>query len=244
MSSISEKVHQEIWELACKIAELAVRNKRDLTEIQAPSLTSSKLLLLLDMNGTLIYRSKTALDSTYVHLSNGTYYFHRPHVDKFLKFLSSHQHWIDIAFYTSMTTKNAVLGAQYLLKDMNPIYIYDQPMNKKDPEGPNHWSMMRDLPLIWSTQNSPGYGHSERSTIMIDDSWAKMREHPGNVIVIPEFNESDVLLRKDDVLENLQSVLSKILEEAAILRHRADFDIREILRAHSSELVFQGALVN
>ena len=238
MSSVTERVHEEIWEIACSIAEQAIQSNQDITAI-SPSLSSTKILLLLDMNGTLIYRSKTALDSTYTHFSNGAYYFHRPHVDKFLKFLLSHQHWIDIAFYTSMTTKNAVLGAQNLLKDMNQIYIYDQPMNKKDPEGPNVWSMMRDLPLIWNTPNSPGYGHNECSTIMIDDSWAKMREYPENVIVLPEFSESDVLHGKDDVLKKLHFALDEILHQAAILRHRADFDIRELLREHKLELIFQ-----
>ena len=243
MSSISDKVHQEIWELGCQIAELTVRNQCDLTQIQT-NFTSSKLLILLDMNGTLLYRSKTALDSKYVHFSNGSYYFHRPGVRKLLKFLLSHRHWIDIAFYTSMTTKNATFGAHHLLKDMDQLYIYDQTMNKKDPEGEHDWSMMRDLPLIWNTINSPGFGHDERSTIMIDDSWSKMREYPENVIVIPEFNESDVLHQKDDVINKLHTALSKILDEATILRHRADFDIREILKAHNAELKFEKASVN
>lgn len=238
MASKSTKLHDEIWELACNFARVAIRTKQDWTEVR--SLPSSfRVLLLIDMNGTLLYRSKTPLNGPYVHVFNNTYYYHRPHVRKFLQWLQTYRSWIDIAFYTSMTHKNAEMGANHLLKNMKPIYIYDQAMNKSDPEGPNHWSMMRDLPRIWSTENSPGYGHSERTTIMIDDSLMKMREYPDNAIIIPEFSES-MVQGGDDVLEQLQRVLQLIFAEAVISRHRYDFDIRCLLKAHEHELVFDG----
>jgi hypothetical protein len=121
--------------------------------------------------------------------------------------------FVKVAFYTSMTRKNALPAVEYLsYTESEQLFLYEQRWNKRDPHGENAWSMMRDLPRLWGSKEGscgplaaaagsgmdvgslgPAFGHSEKDTIMIDDSFAKMREFPSNVVLIPEFDEEAVL---------------------------------------------------
>jgi hypothetical protein len=68
----------------------------------------SRLCLVLDLNGTLIYRSAEKL----VHLRhdikvNGKYIYFRPHMLEFFEFLAENRDHVELGIWTSMTPKNA-----------------------------------------------------------------------------------------------------------------------------------------
>jgi NLI interacting factor-like phosphatase len=176
-----------------------------------------KLLILLDMNGTIIYRSAIPVpisnrkpDFEFNHKK----YYIRENVFCLFNWLADAVDYIDFALYTSMRRQNAVPCLSYLFKYdstvKKKIYIYDQPFNKKDYDGDKPWSMMRDLPRIWSLKGSPGYGYNDCNTIMIDDSFHKMREYPFNVLLIPEYNEQSIQTGYDNNLLKLIDCLSYI----------------------------------
>ena len=149
-----------------------------------------KLLILLDMNGTLVLRNETRVagKAADIKVSKLFYYF-RNNANVFIQWLSSRSSVFNIAFYTSMSSKYAVPAVNILTNGKNDIYLFDQPFNKKDTEGENSWSTMRDMPKIWGCGNSPAFGHSEYDTIMIDDSYSKMKEYPGNACILLYFDE-------------------------------------------------------
>jgi hypothetical protein len=189
---------------------------------------------------------------------NNLYYYYRPHAIQLLQYLvHNYSSRMDIAFYTSMSTKNANAGVDYLSNKIDDfklststttivkqrqLYLYDQSMNKNDPLGEHSWSFMRDLPKIWNCKNSPGYGHNETTTLMIDDTITKMREYPDNVIVVPEFTEQGVVKGTDTVLIALQHVLDNVFASVAAQSNTdvASFDIRSIIKnsRHSIEKLF------
>ena len=76
---------------------------------------------------------------------------------------------------------------------------------------------MRDLEKVWAAPG-PARGFGPTNTVMIDDTARKMREHPHNVVVVPSFDERDVVRDKDDVLEFLLAYLDMVLEEPGDVR--------------------------
>jgi hypothetical protein len=207
----------EEWELASKslehlISQLEITPSSSTAEMIM--LPKRKLLVLLDMNGTLLLRSKNKLAGK-VHDVKvlGNYCYFRNGAREFCHWLTSMNADIDICFYTSMKAASGVPLATQLVGDSS-IYLFDQTYNKRDPAGENSWSMMRDLVRLWSTEDSPAYGHSERDTLMIDDSFAKMREYPDNVFLVPEYTEEYIATKKsaeDGALELAKGFLLELL---------------------------------
>jgi NLI interacting factor-like phosphatase len=86
-----------------------------------------KLCLILDLNGTLVYRTAKRLskDASLINNSssrngegldgplqggiavNGKYVYFRPHLRIFFQFLAKHQDQVELGIWTSMTPKNA-----------------------------------------------------------------------------------------------------------------------------------------
>lgn len=171
------------------------------------------LLILLDMNGTLMLRSDKKLlvgEHSPLHHNDRFYYF-RPHVKELVSWLLNMK-FVDFAFYTSMRRCNANVAVNYILGEENTAHLYDQSFNKHDPLGENQWSMLRDLERIWGTSGAPGYGHNDTSTLMIDDSPIKMREHPQNVLVVQEYTERSVINGGDESLSLLMLRLQHIFD--------------------------------
>lgn len=228
-----------VWDLACKLVKVAVANNIELSK--AHLVPPKKLLLLLDMNGTLLYRSKTRLHARIQHafVFNQQYYYYRPRAQDLITWLVQEcSHLVNVAFYTSMSNQNATAGATYLTANISTkLHIYDQAMNKSDPSGEHAWSMMRDMTKIWSAVDTPGYGFNATNTLMIDDSNTKMREHPGNLIVVPEFTEELVVSGADDTLEQLQNILLQVLRAVdACIDVDPAFDVRGIMREFQWEV--------
>jgi NLI interacting factor-like phosphatase len=224
------------WEMASiSLEELTNRLKLDTLASVTSSGDSSapNLLVLLDMNGTLLCRAAEKLGGQAKKhdcrvLKNYCYF--RNDAKRLVKWLEGHPR-IDLCFYTSMKKKSAEPLSEHLLGEASSIYLFDQEYNKRDMEGRNSWSMMRDMPRIWSQQDSPSFGHSEKSTIMIDDSYEKMREYPDNVFIVPEYTEEVIELgdpSDDTVLDVVIQFLDK-LTHAWTAKSETD-DVRVLIR--------------
>lgn len=76
-----------------------------------------RLCLILDLNGTLIYRSVRPLKNIQYDIKvNGKYIYFRPHLVEFFDFLAAHRDSIELGIWTSMTAQNAYEIVSHLWK--------------------------------------------------------------------------------------------------------------------------------
>lgn len=204
----------------------------------------NKLLLLVDMNGTFLLRARSKVPNQgppFVSTKNSTktvYYYLRPGAERFVKWLIAKQEicdCVDVAFYTSMKEENALVPLKKLDR-RGDLYLYSQDFNKHDRSGENAWDMMRDFPKLWSTQYGPAFGHSERSTIMIDDSLRKMREFPTNLILVPEFVPERLMETELFKLEYVMTYVDAVLDQW-MRTYTFDRDVRDMLAVHNPSYV-------
>ena len=193
-------------------------------------LVGNPLLVLCDMNGTLIHRSKTPLpvSAKPAVVANGMYYYARDHAEDLVQFLldarkseDPERRRVVFAFYTSMQESNAMPIVKYLARGQR-VDVYERKFNKDDPEGENAWDTMRDLPKVWGWPGKCARGFDETNTVVIDDTHRKMREHPSNVLVVPTYDEKSVRKGGDDALEYLQAYVDALLDHADDVRVAVD----------------------
>ncbi|CAM9392793.1 unnamed protein product [Discosporangium mesarthrocarpum] len=154
------------------------------------------ILLLLDMNGTLLYRSKSLIEGPSVPppslLHGDLFYYFRPWASELVRFALGHPR-VRVAFYTSMRGSNAMPAVQYLTPPGSPVpEVYDRPFNVPDPAGINSWDTIRDMEKVWAAVGRVGEGFGPQDTLMVDDSPRKLRHMPGNTLIVPNFNEVSV----------------------------------------------------
>jgi hypothetical protein len=201
----------------------------------------NKLLLLVDMNGTFLLRARSKFPNqptpfaTTKNSSKTMYYYLRPDADRFVQWLISKQEicdCVDVAFYTSMKEENALVPLKKLDR-YGSVYLYSQEFNKHDSSGENAWDMMRDFPKLWSSRDGPAFGHSERSTIMIDDSTRKMREFPNNLVLVPEFVPECMVEAETFKLEYVMHYVDAVIDQW-MATYTYDRDVRDMLSQHKA----------
>jgi len=179
----------------------------------APIPSMPRILVLFDMNGTLLVRSKSksAFGSRLPDLKvDSTYYFVRPGAKELVR-LVRRMECVDFGFYTSMMMQNALPAALFFQDEeeggddddkggggcggsqafMAGWNVYDQKFNRFDRQGDKKWGgWMRHLPSVWSAGIARAGRHGKTSTLTIDDTFTKMRENPRNVVVVPEYDST------------------------------------------------------
>ena len=195
-----------------------------------PQLAGNPLLVLCDMNGTLVHRSKAPLpvSAKAAVVENGTHYYARDHAEDLVQFLCDAatpsdpaRRRVVFAFYTSMREANAQPIARYLTKGKRAD-MYERKFNKDDASGENSWDTMRDLPKVWGTPAKAAHGFDETNTLVIDDTHRKMREYPSNVLVVPTYDEATVRKGGDDALEYLAAYIDALLDHPDDIRTAVD----------------------
>ena len=210
---------------------------------QVPIRQGNPVLVLADMNGTLVHRSKTRLNCRTEPAceANKTFYYARPGAKDLIQFLlhaarttEEGRRRVVFAFYTSMREANARPIADYLTGGRR-VDIYERKFNKPDPSGEHDYDTMRDLPSVWSSVK-PGSarGFTEENTVVIDDTLRKMRELPHNVLVVPPFEEDAVKKGTDDIMDYVKVYLDMLLVEEV----QDSLDVRETLKARPLRLGF------
>lgn len=207
-------------------------------------LATDRILVLLDMNGTCLFRSRTLLASRQppafkhnVGRDSTTYllhYYMRPNAGDLLTFLLTHPKVV-FAFYTSMKYESALPAVNFLLEtarlkgafvDHDPrTIIYAREFQQPDPNAANHWDTIRYLPAVWNAQGMVGHGFDVTNTIVIDDTYKKMQHLPDNVIVVNEYTAEGVLSEQDD------NELSGLIGLVGALLESPETDVRRALAA-------------
>ena len=194
-----------------------------------PPSEGNPLLVLVDMNGTLVHRAKDAIAGAgKAHVvANGTHYYAREHARDLVDFLldartaTPERRRAVLAFYTSMREVNAQPIAKYLCGG-RAVDVYERSFNKADPTGENAWDTMRDLPSVWADPTKAAYGFDASNTVVVDDTTRKMREYPGNVLVVPTYDETSVARGGDDALDYLRAYVDALLDEPGDVRTAVD----------------------
>lgn len=205
-----------------------------------------KLLVLCDMNRTLLFRANDVIQHTRQRrqpdaFSNRRFYYFREHAHQVVSTLTKSPQ-VAFAFYTSMTYRNAFPAAELLAPRSN---IYDREFNTQEADEElqrNSWDTVRDLHKVWSAKF--GVAKTEgpfdvTNTLMIDDSPRKMRFWPDNVVIVQEYGMEEVISGMDDALLQLQSWLKKLLDDVSAGKV---YDVRQAVRALRQQALFAPAL--
>ncbi len=149
-------------------------------------------------------------------------YYMRPHAFKMMKALQQCPR-CDVAFYTSMNVNSARPAARAL--GMQNLDIYDRKFNVPDPTGENEFDTMRDLEKVWSTGGRVGRNHTADTTVLLDNTFRKVRCYPDNAILVPEYTEQNVHIGEDRGLIDVNPFLLNLLDMCG-------YNVPSFLRAH------------
>lgn len=184
-----------------------------------------KLLLLIDINGTMCQRLNTRVNGDTAHDFRYKKYFvyRRPFIDELFDFLQDNSNF-DVYVYTSMMDHNAKGMVQRLLPSRLHYLekILDQSLNKPDVDAEYPNEFMRDLYKVW--EELPAYSHL--NTILVDNDEQKCREFKSNSIIIPNFIDDNLDRHPDSTLKKLIRFLK------CLVAHGSD-DVRKFIEKHS-----------
>lgn len=182
-----------------------------------------KLLLLVDLNGTMGYRSEAPIIGFPTKCIRKRYFYPRPDAADFLKEMAK---YYDVCIYTSVMYHNACdicnmidpAWKNYITK------IYDRDYNKKDPNGVEEWDTIRDMNLIMRDSK-----RNMSSIILLDNELRKFSEYPYNGLIVPEYGPTQVKRGDKSTLLQL-SVYLKDLHQTYEKEWRKSFDVTTYIK--------------
>lgn len=194
---------------------LTVANEEPVT------LTSpQKLLVILDLNGTLFYRAKNYVRTVTT----------RPYLDDFLDFLFKHCR-VMVWSSAQPVNVNKMLSHGF----GNRIPLLDRVWARDTFRLPEHDYVrkvltIKDLEFIWEgieeerkiaskeelKQEKLAMVYDQTNTILIDDSTAKIQLQPYNGLALREFDEHCAMGGKDDELPKVINYLEKLIYQKNI----------------------------
>jgi hypothetical protein len=180
-----------------------------------------KPLLLLDLNGTLCYRTELRVPDIKVDLYvRRKFVYLRPDVNEFLSKLSP---FFNVCLYTSVMRHNAQAVLD-LLQQKDIAMLFDREYCKPDPNGKEAWDTIRDMEKIFKA--APGF--SLKNTILVDNETRKFESCIDNGILVSEFGMAQVLQK--------QCALGELADYLVVLGKKyreSHFDVREYMESVS-----------
>lgn len=188
-------------------------------------LAPQKLLVILDLNGTLIARP---------HLYEPKVFKIRPGVPKLLDYLFENH---VVMIFTSMQRKNAATIVEQLFsekqrKKMVALWTRDR-LGLTAEQLHVKTQTYKNLSPIWldvSIQaQCPAEDYRERhwdqtNTVLIDDSHPKALSHPHNLLLVPEFSKADAAKKSlpKAVKKHEEAILQSLILKLEELKNQAD----------------------
>ncbi len=174
----------------------------------------SRLLVLVDLNGTTILRTRgpiPGIEPNFKMRVGGRDLSHyiRPYASEMLQELREHPR-CEVAFYTSMRKSSALPVMRNL--GMEILDVYDRKFNIPDPSGECDYDTMRDLEKVWSTAGRVGSNHTADTTVLIDNTLRKVRCYRDNAVLIQEYTEQNVHNDEDRELIDTTKFLLNLLD--------------------------------
>ena len=206
----------------------------------------TKLLLVLDLNGTLLNRinkSELKLIDPSVVLPTNTFssginkVFLRPHLETFLNYIFNAEH-ITVCVWTSaeLTAATDLCHKVFGIYSPKLAFVLNRSMCVGAPMGIKAGKTVRKpLDRIWSSnQYNPKNIWNRINTILIDDSAYKGVDHPRNMYLLQPFDVTDlkVVPTADEDLLTITNWL-KDQGTSSVDDIRESLDIRRNLNVHS-----------
>ncbi|GJJ08098.1 hypothetical protein Clacol_002306 [Clathrus columnatus] len=163
--------------------------------ISTRSLEPCRKLLILDLNGTLLYRSK---------YTKNRIIRARPYMATFCSYLfhENVRSWLDVMVWSSAQPRNVDIMVQTCFKESKKELkaVWARDTLGLDKRSYNHKvQTIKDLETPWKKLSCP-VSHSANTTILMDDSPLKTQLQPYNHLCVREYTQnvmnSDRLARK------------------------------------------------
>lgn len=183
---------------------------------------AEKVLILLDMNETLIVRRRNIIEcQTVPDLRAVKNVYFRPGYEDFLYKLLTHPK-ATVAIYSSMVLENikfcieGMMSHERLapLKENLTLY-FDKQYNAIDKTKLKETATMRDLHKVWKDPKCMGV-YGEKNSIVIDNDHRKIRMHKENAIVVDSFTPEHLINCKPNnhyYMNAFGDYLRKVLDE-------------------------------
>lgn len=175
-----------------------------------------KILVLFDLNGTLIDRSKER------NKYGKQIYKIRPGWKTLVNYLSKSQLFC-VGLWTSAMRHNMIHIVNKLLGNRRiACFLHRGNVCLKDEMGKEEWSTVKDLRFIWKKS---GDYWNERNTIIVDDTPSKVRLQPENAIRIPSCKGKLCVNVSETKCTELQTMIykSEVLKDNALFELLAKF---------------------
>ena len=176
---------------------------------------SREILIVFDLNGTLLFRVKNSSEKKKAMLANwysphdfsvnGTKVYRRQHLHTLMETISTNNDY-QYAVWTSAEPKNAVKLAEKLFAGYSkqPLFVFDRTHCTNAIKGEKTSNVFKNLELIFKSKRlSKTWRWSEKNTILVEDTSTKALMHPNNLYLIPSFNVIDRDPAGDNALEQL-----------------------------------------
>lgn len=174
-----------------------------------------KLLVVLDLNGTLLYRSRTTNKA-----------FMRPGVTPLIEYLFANH---VVMVYTSATPVSATkMVTQFLHPNYRNQLAATWARDKLDltkEQYANKVQVYKKLDKIWkdkAIQKTAGAGNTwdQSNTVLVDDSKLKALAQPHNLLQVPEYTPNDKQDQKiqQDILKQLEMKLEELKYQEDVSR--------------------------
>ncbi|CAG8633955.1 16120_t:CDS:1 [Funneliformis mosseae] len=173
---------------------------------------SSQKLLVLDLNGTLVFRDyKKSIEI-------------RPHMEKFLRYIFESNSFIVMVWssaqpYNVRKMVNAAFG--HYAERLAAIWTRKE-FNLSLEDYQKKVETIKDLEVVWKDFNSKTSTTSSQivwdqtNTILMDDSTTKSRLQPFNAIHLPEFEIMRYKSRNDNDLSNVIEYLMRLHKQSNV----------------------------
>jgi TFIIF-interacting CTD phosphatase-like protein len=140
----------------------------------------ARLLLVLDLDETLVHATESQLMRACDFLCGPYYVYKRPHLDSFLAQISIS---CDLAVWSAGSDDYVQPTVARLFRDhVRPLFVWSRARCTSRFDGERHEQyVVKDLAKIKRR------GFSLSRTLIVDDDPRKVSRHYGNAIYIPEF---------------------------------------------------------
>jgi hypothetical protein len=189
----------------------------------AAPLPEQAYALLLDLNGTLIYRSDSELKQVPggVHV-RGRWLYARPGAVALLEKLASR---FTLLVCTSMVLHNALSCLEVISPDWQRWIrkVLDRPYNRPDPNGGHEWDTVRDVKRILADSELTFL--RLENFIFVDNESRKCVDAPTNCLIVPELGVAELVQRNDSSTQQISQYLCSLADAKPS-------DVRVYLQAH------------
>ena len=167
---------------------------------------SGRKLLILDLNGTLVLRSRCRVRSLLAHVelpTSGMWMYERSGLYYFLGQCFAKY---DVGIYSSCTKHNGLAILKALgLTTSNFAFTW---FRTECVSTGHSYDTHKILDFVYNTLGTYGCKYGNHNTIIVDDSPDKhVYNNPENVVIVPELKIEDNAVHGDDCLTDLLNTL-------------------------------------